>query len=205
MAALTLAPADRIADAALAAGDEHGFAPLRVCTLADEEALDLLEEHRDELFVAPAPGLLYARIHEAEEFGIDREVAEKTGAVSGLAAMEEIYPEMKRRGIRVVPGDDYGFPYNPVARDARDLQMFVDHLGYTPVEALVAATKTGGEMVALDVGTVEEGRLDDMLLLDGDPTTNVSIMQEGERIVAVVQDGSFHRAPPWQTSEAVRG
>ncbi len=182
-----------------------GFRWIYHCTLADEEALDLLEEHRDELFVAPAPGLLYARMHEAEEFGIDREVAEKMGAVSGLAAMEEIYPEMKRRGIRVVPGDDYGFPYNPVGRSARDLQLFVDHLGYTPVEALVAATKTGGEMVAFDVGTVEEGRLADVLLLDGDPTTNVSIMQDRERIVAVVQDGSFHRAPPWHTSEDVGG
>ena len=177
-----------------------GFRCIYHCTLADEEALDLLEEHRDELFVAPAPGLLYARLHEAEEFGIDRDVAEQMGAVSGLAAMEEIYPEMKRRGIRVVPGGDYGFPYNPVGRNARDLELFVDLLGYSPIEALVAATKTGGEMVGFDVGTVEEGRLADLLLVDGDPTADVGILQDRDRIVGVMQDGSFHRAPPWHAA-----
>ena len=134
-----------------------GFRCIYHCTLIDDEGLDLLEAHRDELFVAPAPGLLYARIHEAEAFGIDRAVAERMGAVSGLEAMQRIYPEMKRRGIRVVPGGDYGFPYNPVGRNARDLGLFVDLLGYTPIETLVAATKTGGEMVGFDVGTVEDG------------------------------------------------
>jgi imidazolonepropionase-like amidohydrolase len=181
-----------------------GFRCIYHCTLADEEALDLLEEHRDEVFVAPAAGLLYARIHEAADFGIDRQVAERMGAVSGLDAMERIYPEMRRRGIRVVPGGDYGFPYNPVGRNARDLQLFVDHLGYPPVEALVAATRTGGEMVDFDVGTVEPGRLADLLLVDGDPTTDVSILQDRERIVAVIQDGSFHRAPPWHAPGGAR-
>ncbi len=178
-----------------------GFRCIYHCTLADEEALDMLEEHRDELFVAPAPGLLYTRIHEAEEFGINRATAERMGAVAGLEAMERIYPEMKRRGIRVVPGGDYGFPYNPVGRNARDLQHFVDLLGFTPVEVLVAATKTAGEMVGFDVGTIEESRLADLLLIDGDPTVDVTILQDRERIVAVMQDGSFHRAPPWLASE----
>ena len=139
-----------------------GFRCIYHCTLADEEALDMLEEHRDDLFVAPAPGLLYSRIYEAEDFGIDRAVAERMGAVSGLESMQRIYPEMKRRGIRVVPGGDYGFPYNPVGRNARDLQLFVDLLGYTPVEVLAAATKTAGEMVGFDVGTIEERRLADL-------------------------------------------
>lgn len=172
-----------------------GFRCIYHCTLIDDEGLDLLEEHRDELFVAPAPGLLYARIHEAEAFGIDRAVAERMGAVSGLEAMQRIYPEMRRRGIRVVPGGDYGFPYNPVGRNARDLALFVDLFGYSPIEALVAATKTGGEMVGMDVGTIEEGRLADLLLVDGDPTADVRILQDVSRITAIMQDGSFHKVP----------
>ncbi len=143
-----------------------------------------------------APGLLYSRIHEAKDFGIDRETAERMGAVSGLESMERIYPEMKRRGIRVVPGGDYGFPYNPVGRNERDLQLFVDLFGYTPVEVLVAATKTAGEMVGFDVGTIEELRLADLLLIDGDPTVDISILQDSSRMVAVMQDGSFHGPPP---------
>ena len=49
-----------------------GFRAIFHCTYADEEALDLMEARKDELFMAPAPGLLYARCHEAEAFGIGR-------------------------------------------------------------------------------------------------------------------------------------
>jgi imidazolonepropionase-like amidohydrolase len=63
------------------------------------------------------------------------------------------------------------------------------------VEALVAATKTGGEMVGFDVGTVEPGRLADLLLVDGDPTSDVTVLEDVSRIHAVMQDGAFHRPP----------
>ena len=55
--------------------------------------------------------------------------------------------ELKRRGVRVLPGGDYGFPWNPHGNNARDLAFFVDLLGYTPMEAIVAATSLGGELM----------------------------------------------------------
>jgi imidazolonepropionase-like amidohydrolase len=54
-----------------------GFRHIFHCTYADEEALDLLEANKARLFVAPAPGLLYARMHEAQAFGIGRAEAER--------------------------------------------------------------------------------------------------------------------------------
>jgi imidazolonepropionase-like amidohydrolase len=172
-----------------------GFRSIFHCTHADMEALDLLESRRHEIFVAPAPGLLYARVHEARAFGIGRREAERMGAASGLELMQVVYPEMRKRGIRVLPGGDYGFPYNPVGRNARDLQLFVDLLGFTPIEALVAATKLGGELMDLDVGQVKAGMLADLLLVDGDPTADVSILQDKARIPMVMKDGRFHRVP----------
>jgi imidazolonepropionase-like amidohydrolase len=170
-----------------------GFRHIFHCTYADEEALDLLEAHKHEVFVAPAPGLLYARVHEAQAFGIGRAEAERMGAVSGLELMAKVYPEMRKRGIRVLPGGDYGFPYNPVGRNARDLQLFVDILGYTPMETLVAATRLGGELMDMDVGTIEAGKLADLLLVDGDPIADLTILQDKQRLVAVMKDGAFHR------------
>lgn len=172
-----------------------GFRCIYHCTYADEEALDMLEAKKDEIFCAPAPGLLYARIHEAQAFGIGQAEAERLGAVSGLELMQEIYPQMKRRGIRVIPGGDYGFPYNPVGRNARDLDIFVRLFGYTPTEALVAATRLGGELMAMDVGEVKAGKLADLLLVDGDPTVDVTILQDKARIPMVMKDGRFHRVP----------
>lgn len=172
-----------------------GFRCIYHCTYADEEALDMLEARKHEVFTAPAAGLLYARVHEAQAFGIGRAEAERMGAVSGLERMQALYPRMKKRGIRVLPGGDYGFPYNPVGRDARDLELFVDLLGFTPVEALVAATRHGGEAMAMEVGEVKAGKLADLLLVDGDPTQDVTILQDKARIPVVMKDGRFHRAP----------
>lgn len=172
-----------------------GFRCIYHCTYADEEALDMLEAKKDEIFCAPAPGLLYARCHEAESFGIGRVEAARMGAVSGLELMAKIYPEMKKRGIRILPGGDYGFPYNPVGRNARDLDIFVKLLGFTTVEALVAATKLGGELMDMDVGQVKAGMLADLLLVDGDPTEDVTILQDKARIPMVMKDGRFHRVP----------
>jgi imidazolonepropionase-like amidohydrolase len=173
-----------------------GFRCIYHCTYADEEALDLLEAKKDEIFCAPAAGLLYSRVHEAEEFGIGRAEAERMGAVSGLELVQKVYPEMRKRGIRVLPGGDYGFPYNPVGRNARDLQLFVDLLGYSPAEALAAATSLGGELMDMPLGQVKQGMLADLLLVDGDPTEDVTILQDKARISAVMKDGKFHRAPP---------
>jgi imidazolonepropionase-like amidohydrolase len=177
---------------ALRAGFRHIFH----CTYADEEALDLFEAKRDTTFTAPAAGLLWARIHEAEAFGIGRKEAEAMGAVSGIELMQQIVPEMKRRGIRVLIGGDYGFPYNPHGRNARDLGLFVKLFGYSPAEALVAATKHGGELMDLDVGLIRAGMLADLLLVDGDPTADVTILEDKANLAAIMQGGRFHKAPP---------
>jgi imidazolonepropionase-like amidohydrolase len=170
-----------------------GFRAIFHCTHADEEALDLLEAHRDRHFVAPAPGLLYARCYEAQEFGIGPAEAIAMGARGGLDAMIRLMPEMKKRGIRVLPGGDYGFPYNVIGRNARDLQIFVEQFGFTPAETLRAATLEGGELMGMDVGQIKAGHLADILLVDGDPLSDITILQDKNRIPAVMKDGLFHR------------
>jgi imidazolonepropionase-like amidohydrolase len=174
---------------------KHGFRILYHCSHADTEALDMLEAKKHELFVAPAIGLLYSRVYEAEAFGITRDVAAKMGAVSGIERMVKLYPEMKKRGIRVLPGGDYGFPYNPIGRNARDLQLFVELLGYTPIEALVAATKLGGELMGHGdrLGQIKPGYLADLLVVDGDPTRDVRVLQDHAKLAMIMKDGTFHK------------
>jgi imidazolonepropionase-like amidohydrolase len=170
-----------------------GFRAIFHCTHADEEALDLLEANRDRHFVAPAPGLLYARCYEAQDFGIGPDEAVAMGARYGLDAMIRLMPEMKRRGIRVLPGGDYGFPYNVIGRNARDLQIFVEQFGFTPAETLVAATRHGGELMGMEIGEVKAGMFADLLLVDGDPLGDITILQDRNKIPVVMKDGAFHR------------
>ncbi|TDD79786.1 hypothetical protein E1293_22435 [Actinomadura darangshiensis] len=175
----------------------NGFRSVYHCSYADEEALDLLEEHKDDLFTAPAVGIMWANVHEAAEFGIDRAMADRMGSVAQLEAQTALYPEMRRRGIRVLPGGDYGFPQTPIGRNARDLQLFVDLFGYTPAEALVAATKWGGEVMGMadELGVLAPGYLADLLVVRGDPSRDVALLQDPANLIAIVQGGRFRKAP----------
>ena len=72
---------------------------------------------------------------------------------------------MRKRGLRVLPGGDYGFPATPHGTYARDLWLFVKILGFSAMETLVAATRLGGELMgtARRAGHREGGRLADLL------------------------------------------
>jgi imidazolonepropionase-like amidohydrolase len=107
---------------------------------------------------------------------------------------------MHRRGIKVCIGGDYGFAWTPQGTNARDLQTFVEMLGFSPMEAIIAATKYGGEIMGMgnELGQIKEGFLADMLLVDGDPIANVRVLQEKDRLLAIMKDGKFHKRPQVQ-------
>ncbi|WP_370964256.1 amidohydrolase family protein [Amycolatopsis sp. cg9] len=168
-----------------------GFRSIYHCSYADEEAIDLLTEHKDSIFLSPAVGIMWANVHEGAEFGID---AEKTGSVKSLEAMERLYPELRKRGLRVLPGGDYGFPNNPIGRNARDLELFVRLFGYSPAEALRATTFHGGQVMDLPVGLLTEGYFADVLVVRGDPTSDVALLQDPANLEVIMQGGRFHKA-----------
>ena len=103
--------------------------------------------------------------------------------------------ELTKRGVRVLPGGDYGFAWNPIGTNARDLEHFVNLLGYSPLEAIHAATKLGGELFGADIGLIQEGYLADILLVDGDPSKDVTILQNADSFRAIMKDGDFSKEP----------
>ena len=105
------------------------------CEFADEEALDMMEAAKDRIFLGPAVGLLHNTVYEAAPWGITPEVVEQMGMRRNLEKTAEVYAEVKKRGIRVVVGGDYGFAWTPQGTNARDLKHFVDLFGYSPMDA----------------------------------------------------------------------
>ena len=106
---------------------------------------------------------------------------------------------MRKRGIRILPGGDYGFAWTPHGTNAKDLEYFVKVVGMSTMEALLSATAWGGPMMRLgddQLGRVREGSLADLLLVDGDPLVDITVLQDRSKILAVMKDGAFHRAPP---------
>ena len=109
----------------------------------------------------------------------------------------DVYPKMRKRGIRALPGGDYGFAWNPIGNNARDLEHFVKLFGYPPAEVLRAATKHGGELMGMgnELGQIKEGYLADMLLVDGDVVADVKLLQDRSNLLMIMKDGGYHKPP----------
>jgi imidazolonepropionase-like amidohydrolase len=173
---------------------KHGVDILYHCEYADDECIDLMEAARDRIFVAPAIGLLYALLHEAQPWGITREKAAATGVADQFEQAQRVFPELRKRGVRVLIGGDYGFPWTPHGTNARDLEYFVRFLGYSNAEALRCATSVGAEAMLMggQTGFIRDGYLADLLVVAGEPQNDVRLLQSAANLKLVVKDGNIH-------------
>ncbi len=176
---------------------EAGARILYHCSFADEAAIDAMVAKKDEIFYAPGPGVSVAALEASPPPHIDMS-SMKASAAERLELEKVLVPKLKARGVRVLPGGDYGFPFNPNGRNARDLEHFVNLYGFTPAEALSAATMLGGQLMGLEVGQVKPGYLADLLLVEGDPTQDVRIVQDASNIKMIMLGGKMHKSPAQQ-------
>ena len=173
----------------------HGIEVIYHANWADERALDALEAARDRIFVGPALGITYNLSQAAGQWGVTAE--RSAGFERELAVSVEVLGKMRKRGIRVLPGGDYGFPFTPHGTYARDLFIFVKILGFSAMDTLVAATRLGGELMGMpgELGVIKPGALADLLLVDGDPLADIAILQDRHALRVIMKDGALHKAP----------
>ena len=175
----------------------HGIQNIYHASFSDTESLDMLEAAKDKHFVAPGLAWLINTARYAAEWGIKPGTPITESYERELAAAVESMKEMHKRGIRICIGGDYGFAWTPQGTNAKDLYTFVDYLGFTPMEAIQAGTKYGGEIMGMadELGMIKEGYLADMLLVDGDPLRDVRILEDKKNLLAIMKDGKFHKQP----------
>ncbi len=161
---------------------------------ADAATIDLMAAQRDRFYYAPGCGVSVAAQEASPPPHVDMS-AMKASAAQRMELEARLVPELKRRGVRILIGGDYGFPFNPNGRNARDLEHFVRYFGYSPAEALAAATGLAGPLMDLPVGLVKQGFLADLLLVDGDPVQDVAILQDAGRLAMIMKGGALHKAP----------
>src|SRR5467141_5094647 len=173
----------------------HGVEVIYHANYADERALDALEAARDRVFVGPALGITYNLSQAAGQWGVTAEGS--AGFERELAVTVAVLGKMRKRGIRVLPGGDYGFPFTPHGTYARALWIVVKILGFSPIDTLVAAMRLGGELMGMPgkLGVIKPGALADLLLVDGDPLTDIEILENRHALRVIMKDGRFHKEP----------
>ncbi|RJF91250.1 amidohydrolase family protein [Sphingomonas cavernae] len=166
---------------------------------ADEELLDMMEAAKDRMFVVPTVSLFHTIVSgEASANGLTPEIGGYMGIPGLLDESVKTHTELRKRGIRHLIGGDYGFAWSRQGTNARDLKFFVDYYGYSPADALICATRNGGLAMRDegDLGTLEPGMLADMLLIDGNPLEDITIMTDRARLAMVMKDGAIHSIAP---------
>lgn len=164
-----------------------GYDSLEHGTFMDDEAMDLLLER--DVPVVPALYFEKASVEKGGEFGLSQRVIDghqetlEGGAGSALRILRE--------GGRIGVGGDYGFGWNPHGDYARELTFFTKEVGFTPLETIKCATKTGAEIAGFDqdVGTLEAGKLADVLVVAGDVLGDIAILEDRSRLLGVFQGG----------------
>ncbi len=163
---------------------EHG-------TFMDDEALELLLQR--DVPVIPALQFEYASVVHGPDIGMPQAVID--GHQETLDGGTESARRILNAGGRLGMGGDYGFAWNPHGDYAKELSFFVEHVGFSPVEVIKCATRTGAEIMgrADEFGTVAVGKLADLLVVDADLQNEISALEDRSRFIAVLQ-GGFIRA-----------
>jgi imidazolonepropionase-like amidohydrolase len=164
-----------------------GYDTLEHGTFMDAEALDMLLLRNTP--VVPALQFEYASIVHGPEFGMPQKVID--GHQETLDGGAESARMILKAGGRLGMGGDYGFAWNQHGTYAKELTFFVRYVGFSPLETITCATKTGAEIMGCQdqFGTVEVGKLADLLVVDGDVLADISLLERRERFIAVLQGG----------------
>ena len=173
---------------------KHGVKVIYHANFADEEAIDLLEANKDWVFVSPNIGFTATASYAGEKWFTEQQVQD-FGFREELAGAAKGLKELKKRGIRILGGGDYGFFVTPHGENARDLDHLIRYCGFTPMEALLSMTKHGGAAMDLpnELGQIQPGFLADLLLVNGDPLADTKVLLDRKNLLAVMKNGEFHR------------
>jgi imidazolonepropionase-like amidohydrolase len=164
-----------------------GYDTLEHATFLDDEGLDLLLAR--DVPVVPALQFEHASVTRGPEFEHPQKVIDAHRET--LEAGAESARRILKAGGRLGMGGDYGFAWNPHGDYARELAFFVRFVGFSPLEVIRCATRTGAEIMGRgdEFGTLTPGKLADELVVDGDVVTDVSILEDRRRLIAVMQAG----------------
>jgi len=160
---------------------EHGI-------YLDDEAIELMLEKG--VYLVPTLVAPYNIIKHGVEAGIPEYAVKKAEQVFEIH--KKSFKKAYKAGVKIAMGTDAGTPFNYHGNNALELQLMVEN-GMKPMEAIMAATSSAAELLGIadKVGTIEEGKIADIIVVDGNPIKDIKILQEKGKIVMVFKEGKL--------------
>ena len=160
---------------------EHG-------TLLDDEAIGLFLTHGT--FLVPTLSAIQSGCEMGRQGGMPDYAVQKSMALG--EEQKKTFLKAVKAGVRIAMGTDAGTPFNRHGRNAQELRRMVE-FGMTPMQAVAAATASAAALLGLDqeLGTIEAGKLADLILVNGNPLDDIALLQEPRNVVYVIQGGTI--------------
>ena len=156
----------------------------------DDDAVNELCKRAEDVWVCPGLHYLYAMVSgHAKPWGITDEQIDASGYRREFDSQIEGLHTLRQAGVNIVAGGDFGHQWTRHGSYAAELQRYVELVGMTPTEAIRTATRNAGQAAALATGQIRAGYLADLMITDGDPTRDITVLQDKPR--AVIKDGRF--------------
>ena len=178
----------RYAETVLAAA-RAGFDWLIHASYMRKEDIGFIRDKR----IPICPTLTYTAniVERGREAGVDPNYVETKKRE--LDALAEIHSRAHKAGIPLMAGSESGFSVTPYGEwHARELELMVRLVGMSPMEAIISGTRTNAEVLGWGdlTGTLQAGKSADILVVEGDPLADISVLGQPERIRAVFKAGN---------------
>jgi len=162
---------------------EHGI-------FLDDEAIELMLERKT--YLVPTLSAPHHILKGGIKGGVPPFAVEKTKSVmkSHLQSIKKAY----KARVPIAMGTDAGTPFNRHGENLKEPELLV-RMGLTSMEAIVAATKIASEVLGQEkkIGTLEKGKLADLIVVDGDPLEDICLLQKKNKILAIMKEGQFFK------------
>jgi imidazolonepropionase-like amidohydrolase len=155
----------------------------------DDETVELMLKYK--IPVIPTISALYHIESKGIEAGIPPFAVEKTLKVKPFHL--DSIRMAREAGMLVAAGTDAGTPFNLHGQNLGEIKLLVDYGGFSPMGAIKAGTSVSAQVLGLEkeLGTIEEGKLADIVVIEGNPLDDVDILLKQENIRLVMKGGKL--------------
>ena len=115
------------------------------------------------------------------------------GMTRGVENFAKMLPKANKAGVKLLVGDDFGISIMPHGDYGKELEAYVKGAGIDPLDVIRWATVNGADLLGMkdELGSIEAGKLADLLVVDGNPAKDITVLQDRGNLDVIMKGGDM--------------